>query len=72
MIEIRRWLKIIKMRRIDLEKIVKIKNSVKEEHDKDEKIKDIKIMINIRKEEESLIMIKIRMIKMKKLKISKS
>ena len=72
MIEIRRWLKIIKMRRIDLEKIVKIKNSVKEEHDKDEKIKDIKIIINIRKEEESLIMIKIRMIKMKKLKISKS
>lgn len=72
MIEIRRWLKIIKMRRIDLEKIVKIKNSVKEEHDKDEKIKDIKIMINIRKGEESLIMIKMRMIKTAKmLKIRK-
>ena len=56
----------------DCENQEKLINSVKEENDKDEKIKDIKIMINIRKGEESLIMIKMRMIKMKRLKISKS
>ena len=51
----------------DCENQEKLINSVKEENDK-----DIKIMINIRKGEEFLIMIKMRMIKMKKLKISKS